>query len=160
MIQKILSKVRFLFFICFAPWGLQFSFMEFLYAELPISRHLSSLGDAKIYINFIYPYDLITNCKDAWNLSFLLRQSKCFEILKLNVGCYCCAKRSLRPSARSKPRVPSVRSLSVRPFVRIFGDFCEADMRGGHMLHNSEVLKHRFQNFLQKSGQSVNILGK
>ena len=44
-----------LFFIYFAPWGLPFSFMAFLYTELPISRHLSSLGDAKIYINFIYP---------------------------------------------------------------------------------------------------------
>ena len=37
-----------------------------------------------------------------------------------------------------------------RPFVRILGDFCEGDMRGGHMPLNSEVLKHRFQNFLQK----------
>ena len=55
---------------------------------------------------------------------------------------------------------PSVRP-SVRSFgVRIFGDFCEADMRGGHMPLNGEVLKHRFWNFLKKSGHCVNIIDK
>ena len=56
-----------------------------------------------------------------------------------------CAKRSLRPSgSQNKMFRVSVRSF-VRSFgVRIFGDFCEADMRGGHMPLNGEVLKHRF----------------
>ena len=35
----------------------------------------------------------------------------------------------------------SVRSF-VRPSVQIFVEFCEADMRGGHMPLNGEVLKH------------------
>ena len=48
--------------------------------------------------------------------------------------------------------VPCVRS-SVRPSVRPFGIFViftEKNVGGGHMPPSLEVLKHRFQNFLQK----------
>ncbi len=40
--------------------------------------------------------------------------------------------------------------VSVRSFVRNFRDFIEKNVGGGHMPRSSEVLKHRFQNFLQK----------
>ena len=91
-------------------------------------------------------------------IPLLLRLLQCF------IGSNC-AKRSLRPSgSQNKMFRVSVRSFvrpSVRPFgVRIFGDFCEADMRGGHMPLNGEVLKHRFWNFLKKSGHCVNIIDK
>ena len=47
---------------------------------------------------------------------------------------------------KSKTDVPCV-SQSVSQSVRILGDFCEGDMRGGHMPLTSEVLKHRFWKF-------------
>ena len=33
-----------------------------------------------------------------------------------------------------------------------FGDFYQKNMRGGHMPLNSEVLKHRFWRYFEKSG--------
>ena len=47
----------------------------------------------------------------------------------------------------------SVRS-SVRPSVRDFQDFYQKNLRGSQMPLNLEVLKHRFQKFLQKPKQS------
>ena len=71
-----------------------------------------------------------------------------------------CAKRSLRPwdSQNWVFRV-SVRS-SVRSFVSILSDFYQKKYGGSQMPLNSEVLKHRFQNFLQKKGRSVYISAK
>ena len=70
---------------------------------------------------------------------------------------YFCAKRSLRPCAQSK-----LECTFVRSFVRIFSDFCEEDMRGGHMPLPLGVLNYEFEGFwkkLKKSGRSVHING-
>ena len=76
-----------------------------------------------------------------------------------------CAKRSLRPCAQSKLECTFVRPF-VRPFVRssvrIFSDFCEEDMRGGHMPLPLGVLNYEFEGFwkfLKKSARSVHING-
>ena len=37
--------------------------------------------------------------------------------------------------------------MYVRPFVRIFSDFCEEDMRGGHMPLPLGVLNYEFEGF-------------
>ena len=57
---------------------------------------------------------------------------------------------------KSKTDLPCVRSFvrsKVRKFESAdFGDFYQKNMRGGHMLPSSEVLKRRFWRYLKKSG--------
>ena len=61
----------------------------------------------------------------------------------------CCAKRSLRSSASQKQMFRPLVSQSVSSD---FGDFYQKNMRGGHMPLSSEVLKHRFWRYFEKSG--------
>ena len=61
-----------------------------------------------------------------------------------------CAKRSLRSSASQKQMYRPFESSFESSFVRIFDDFYQKNMRGGHMPLNSESLKHRFWKFWKK----------
>ena len=50
------------------------------------------------------------------------------------------------------PLVSEEKLMSVRPSssVRKFSDFCEGDMRGGHMLSSLGLLTHRFSGSRKK----------